>query len=84
MRKSPYAVVFDVGRVLVDFNHQSLLDFLEQHGAEVRTPREFVERTDLFRYECGRLSTEESTLQQPAIGAGTPFTTGVPPPCGTP
>ena len=57
--RSPDAVVFDVGRVLVDFNHQSLLDFLEQHGAEVRTPREFVERTDLFRYECGQLSTAE-------------------------
>ena len=52
-------VVFDLGRVLVDFSFDPFFAFLRRHGAAVRSPQELIERTDLAAYECGRISTEK-------------------------
>ena len=51
-------VIFDVGRVLVDFSFKSFEEFLNDHGAEIKTPAEFMEKTSLKKYETGKMSTE--------------------------
>ncbi|HIE64775.1 MAG: HAD family phosphatase [Nitrospira sp.] len=51
-------IVFDVGRVLVDFSYQDLFAFLRDNGAEVKGIKDFVEKTDLLSYEYGHLSGE--------------------------
>ena len=50
-------VVFDVGRVLIDFSFEGFKQFLDDHGATLETPPEFIEKTDLRSYERGDISS---------------------------
>ncbi len=50
-------VVFDVGRVLIDFNYDDLFALLSRHGAEISTEADFVTRVGLLEYEQGQLSS---------------------------
>ena len=43
-------IVFDVGRVLVDFGYHDLFAFLQENGAKVNGIKDFVEKTDLLSY----------------------------------
>lgn len=66
------AIVFDVGRVLIDFSYDDFFDWLTSRGAEIRDVADFVERTELLAYEHGRISDHafldnlNRLLQQPA------------------
>ncbi len=49
-------IVFDVGRVLVDFGYHDLFTLLRNHGAKVEGVKDFVKKTDLLSYEYGYIS----------------------------
>lgn len=51
-------VVFDVGRVLVDFSFEPFEKFLVQNGAEVSNKQEFYDLTKLFKFERGELDSK--------------------------
>ncbi len=53
------AIVFDVGRVLIDFSYDNFFAWLTTRGASIDGVEEFVERTDLHAYERGQLSNEQ-------------------------
>jgi len=67
------AVVFDLGRVLVDFSFDSFIQFIVSRGCVVSTQEEFIERTDMLAYEHGHFDTREffskinSLLSSPAL-----------------
>ena len=46
-------VVFDVGKVLVDFSFTEFQNFLIENGAELKGTQEFIERTSLYDFEKG-------------------------------
>lgn len=50
-------VVFDVGRVLIDFNYVDFFTLLNRHGAEISTEADFVIRVGLLEYEKGKLTS---------------------------
>lgn len=50
-------VVFDVGRVLIDFNYVDFFTLLNLHGAEISTEADFVTRVGLLEYEKGKLTS---------------------------
>ena len=52
-------IVFDVGKVLVDFNFDSFVSFISNRGAQVASTGEFIERTRLLDYETGALTDEQ-------------------------
>ncbi|NOY12719.1 MAG: HAD-IA family hydrolase [Deltaproteobacteria bacterium] len=52
-------VVFDVGRVLIDFSYTRFITTLRQQGAECCGIEEFLERVDLIGYEHGEVSSRE-------------------------
>jgi HAD superfamily hydrolase (TIGR01509 family) len=56
-------VVFDVGRVLIDFSYDNFAETLRQHGAVCNGPEDFLAHVDLIAYEHGEISTE-TFLQQ--------------------
>ncbi|SHJ43597.1 putative hydrolase of the HAD superfamily [Malonomonas rubra DSM 5091] len=56
-------VVFDVGRVLIDFSYDNFAETLRQHGLSCKGPEDFLEHVDLIAYEHGEISTE-AFLQQ--------------------
>lgn len=47
------AIVFDIGRVLVDLRFERLLDFLTEHGVDVDPVEALLRRMDLVAYERG-------------------------------
>lgn len=47
------AVVFDVGRVLFDFQYQDLIAFLVEHGLRYDSPGDLFDLLDVDRYERG-------------------------------
>ena len=51
-------IVFDAGRVLVDFDYKDCFRFLAEKGAHFTGVDDFTRRTDLKAYESGRISTE--------------------------
>lgn len=51
-------IVFDVGRVLIDVNYDTLFQFLWDHGASVHTEQEFIRQTDMLRYERGQIDDD--------------------------
>lgn len=53
------SVVFDVGRVLVDFGYHDLFPFLREHGAIFSGTDDFIEHCRLLDYEHGRISSRE-------------------------
>ena len=64
-------IVFDLGRVLIDFQYDELLQLLHNQGAIYSSTEELLERVDLFAYECGQVTDAEflenlnSLLQRP-------------------
>ena len=52
-------IVFDLGRVLVDFDHQIFVDYLLQSGAALISEAEFTKLTRLKEFETGGISGEE-------------------------
>ena len=52
------AIVFDVGRVLVDFTYDDCFRFLAEYGAVFPDVNAFAEKTNLSAYERGRLSSD--------------------------
>lgn len=52
------AVVFDVGRVLIDFSYDDFFAWLETQGAQIKGVEDFVEKTDLLAYEHGHITDD--------------------------
>ncbi len=52
-------IVFDVGRVLIDFNYELLFRFFEEKQLVIHSVQDFVERTRLTAYETGQISNDE-------------------------
>ena len=52
------SVVFDIGRVLVDFSFDGFQSFLVRQGGRFTSKEDFIEKTHLLEYESGQLSTE--------------------------
>ncbi|HKJ04698.1 MAG TPA: HAD family phosphatase [Geopsychrobacteraceae bacterium] len=52
-------VVFDVGRVLIDFSYERLVKVLYRQGASVTDVDEFTAEVDLVPYEHGQISDQQ-------------------------
>lgn len=52
-------IVFDVGRVLVDFRYDDLFCYLRAQGAQFTSVDDFAEKVDLRSYECGLISNDD-------------------------
>ncbi len=52
-------VVFDVGRVLVDYSYADFFRLLNSHGADVSDEDDFTRRVGLADYEHGSISDQE-------------------------
>jgi len=52
-------IVFDVGRVLIDFRYDALFQFFYERGVHFKSVHDFAEKTDLKAYECGRISNDD-------------------------
>lgn len=60
-------VVFDVGRVLIDFSYDRFAAKLRQHGARCAGSEEFLAHVDLIGYEHGEVSSQEFLRQINAL-----------------
>lgn len=56
-------VVFDVGRVLIDFSYERFAATLRQHGAKCAGAEDFLAQVDLTAYEHGEISSQEFLRQ---------------------
>lgn len=56
-------VVFDVGRVLIDFSYDNFTEKLRQQGAVCDSPEDFIAHVNLIGYEHGEISSEEFLRQ---------------------
>lgn len=56
---NPRNVVFDVGRVLIDFGYDQLFALLRSRGADITNEADFADRVGLIPYEHGRISDDE-------------------------
>ncbi len=52
------AVVFDLGRVLVDYDYTRLFGFFARHGLRVGDEADLMARCRLADYECGHLDDD--------------------------
>ncbi len=52
------AVVFDLGRVLVDYDYTTLFGFFARYGLAVDDEADLLARSRLGDYECGRLDDD--------------------------
>jgi len=52
-------IVFDVGRVLIDFSYDALFAFFREQGVVLNRIDDFAEKLDLKSYEYGRISSDE-------------------------
>ncbi len=52
-------IVFDIGKVLIDFDYTRLLAFLDDHGIEYEDLDDLMSKMDLIRYERGEMSSDE-------------------------
>jgi len=59
MQKNISAIVFDVGRVLIDFSYDEFFAFLMEQGAHIHGVDDFIEQTKLHAYEHGHISDDE-------------------------
>ena len=50
-------VVFDVGRVLIDFSYERFAAKLRRHGAQCAGAEDFLAEVDLLGYEQGKISS---------------------------
>lgn len=55
-------VVFDLGKVLIDFSYTQLFPLLRRQGAVIADVEDFAARVRLVDYEHGRISTAEFLL----------------------
>ena len=55
-------VVFDLGKVLVDFSYSQLFPLLRKRGALISDVEDFANRVRLVDYEHGQISTDEFLL----------------------
>lgn len=53
------ALVFDIGRVLVNFSFDPFESYLQEHGLKTESREEFLRQLNFRDYETGRLSTDE-------------------------
>ncbi len=60
-------VVFDVGRVLIDFSYDNFAATLRNQGAECDGPEDFLKHVDLVGYERGEIESEEFLRQVNAL-----------------
>jgi putative hydrolase of the HAD superfamily len=51
-------VVFDLGKVLIDFSYRQLLPLLRRRGALIKDVEDFALRVRLAEYEKGQISTD--------------------------
>ena len=51
-------VIFDIGRVLIQFSFEDFRTFLVANGATLTTVQDFIDRSELLAYEHGRLTSE--------------------------
>jgi len=56
-------VVFDVGRVLIDFSYDQFAEKLRRHGAVCNGPEDFLKNVDLIGYEHGEIDSDEFLRQ---------------------
>lgn len=56
-------IVFDVGRVLIDFSYSRFFAWMNQRGAQIRDEDDFSRRTGLLLYERDRI-TDQQFLDQ--------------------
>ena len=56
-------VVFDVGRVLIDFSYERFAATLRRHGAKCAGAEDFLAEVDLLGYEQGKISSAEFLAQ---------------------
>ncbi len=59
------AIVFDIGRVLVDFSLDGFAQFLHSKGSDVRDKPQFIAASGMRNYELGAIDTD-TFLQQVA------------------
>ncbi len=52
-------IVFDVGRVLIDFSYDDFFAWLTTQGANINSVADFSEKTDLLAYEHGHITDEQ-------------------------
>ncbi len=52
-------IVFDIGRVLVDFSYDDLFSYLFDRGIALKSIDDFAEKTNLKSYEYGHISSEK-------------------------
>ena len=52
-------VVFDLGKVLIDFSYSQLFPLLRRRGALIRDVEDFASQVRLVDYEHGRISTDD-------------------------
>jgi len=60
-------VVFDVGRVLIDFSYDQFAETLRKHGADCNGPEDFLEHVNLIGYEHGEISSDDFLRQVNAL-----------------
>lgn len=83
------AVVFDVGRVLIDFSYQGFFQLLCERGAQIVDVEDFTEKSNLIAYEHGHISTrnffhginallDEPLAEEELIAAWTDLFTPIP------
>lgn len=60
-------VVFDVGRVLIDFSYERFVARLRLHGAECENEADFLRQVNLIGYEHGEISSKEFLRQINAL-----------------
>lgn len=51
------AVVFDVGRVLIDFSFDPFKEFIKTRGASIGTKEEFFDKTNIYAFEKGEVDS---------------------------
>lgn len=56
-------VVFDVGRVLIDFSYDQFAATIRRHGAICDGPEDFLAHVNLVGYEHGEISSDEFLRQ---------------------
>ena len=52
-------IVYDLGRVLLDFSYDDLFLFFSEHGVTFKRVEDFIDRSNLRAYEYGTLSSNE-------------------------
>ncbi len=59
MRSDIEFILFDIGKVLVNFSFEHFRLFLKDQGARLETTQDFIDQTRLHDYETGVASSQE-------------------------